>query len=959
MNSLLDTDEQLEHWLADEIPPEIRSTPLADEVAIKVVNFLKKEADRYWAIDPNISLKYADRIISIGKSRNDKSQEALGLMARGDALKFLGELQKAWEMLEQSGNIYQENGDEVGWARTRIGRLFLGPDLNQVAETLSDVEQARAIFIERDEQEFLMRLEINTAYIHTLLGDQHLALQLYQSALTLAESLGAVGEPHLGMIYMNIGYVHGRFGNYPQALFYYKKARSYYLTRDETRNIINVEKNIATIALAQGHYRSALRMLNDLSTRGLKQFPREDESVRDSLAECYLNLNRFAKARDLARQALIEYRSFNNNYIRARVLLHLATAEVELGNFPPAQLALDEAASIFSSLGSLTWSMIARLRHSQISFRQGKLDLAWQEAHVAAEWFETQSQEVNYASACILIGQIALAQGDFASAGLYGKNVLRVAQHYNVPSLRYAGHLLLGRVGVANSLFSRAIRRFRAATATIDRIQRGLTITLRPGFMENKGDAWRELIGLHLQLGQIDCAFDALERAKSQVMVNYLANREQFRWSREEPESRILIDELEQLRAEHQVFYQLAFNPPREQNMVDDTLSEEALGEVAMREKRMRAITEKLYLLSHTDNNTRSSFNTLLPNIQASIDDRTLLVEFYEDGQQFWAFVLDGLSCEVHPLTLNVETLKKLLNQLKSNIAAGLSIGPNSPAASRMTLLAQRILQRLYNLLLTPLNIQQQTRKRLIIVPYGALHYLPFHLLHDGDGYLIENYEVVTLPTASLVTRPSPRRSSGALILSHSWEGRLPHTLAEAKMVHSMFGGTLYAEETATRSVLQAEPTQILHIATHGQYRLDQPDLSFLELADGQLYADDLLQQDLSYELVTLSACETGQANVAADEELIGLGRGLLYAGAGALILSLWQVADSTITQSFMKRLYTALYAGNSKAAALREAQLFILNKDPRIHPAFWGAFQLIGNASPLSPFEQNNMKRS
>ena len=168
-------------------------------------------------------------------------------------------------------------------------------------------------------------------------------------------------------------------------------------------------------------------------------------------------------------------------------------------------------------------------------------------------------------------------------------------------------------------------------------------------------------------------------------------------------------------------------------------------------------------------------------------------------------------------------------------------------------------------------------------------------------------------------------------------------------MVHSMFGGALYAEETATRFILQTEPNQILHIASHGQYRLDQPDLSFLELADGQLYADDLLQQDLSYELVTLSACETGQANVAADEELIGLGRSLLYAGAGALILSLWHVTDSAITQAFMECLYTALFNGSSKAAALREAQLFILQQHSQLHPAFWGAFQLIGNPQPLS----------
>jgi len=113
-------------------------------------------------------------------------------------------------------------------------------------------------------------------------------------------------------------------------------------------------------------------------------------------------------------------------------------------------------------------------------------------------------------------------------------------------------------------------------------------------------------------------------------------------------------------------------------------------------------------------------------------------------------------------------------------------------------------------------------------------------------------------------------------------------------------------------------------------------------------YADDILQQDMSYELVTLSACETGRMNVAASEELIGLGRGFLYAGAGALLVSLWQVAD-TSTLNFMEYMYRALYRGVSKSAAIREAQHFLLYEDASLHPAFWGAFQLIGNDRPLS----------
>jgi len=430
-------------------------------------------------------------------------------------------------------------------------------------------------------------------------------------------------------------------------------------------------------------------------------------------------------------------------------------------------------------------------------------------------------------------------------------------------------------------------------------------------------------------------------------LFNYLANREQFRWSRKEPESESLIEELERLRAEHQMYYHAAFNPPRKQDAPNATPSEQAQEELASREKRMRAITERLYLLSHSDGSIGSSFSSFLPAIQAGLDAHTVLVEFYEDGRQFWAFVIDGQSCTVQPLSIKVEVLKQLLHQLKSNISAALSLDPNSLALTPLTLLAKRLLQRLHTLLLEPLEIKERGFEQIIFVPYGILHYLPFHLLFDGTRYLIEKYEVINLPAASLFTRESPRRSPGAHILAHSWEGHLPHTLTEAQVIQSIIGGVLHKEENATRSVLEAEPSKILHIATHGQHRPDQPDLSFLQLADGQLYADDLLQHDLSYELVTLSGCETGQANVAADEELIGIGRGLLYAGAGALILSLWQVADFS-TVSLMEQLYRSLQSGRSKSASLREAQTSVLAEQPDLHPAFWGAFQLIGDARPL-----------
>ena len=924
--------------------------PLTDAPAVDVVERLKQEADRFWFINANRSLELANMIVEIGQARGDLRQIALGVMARGDALKFLGRTEEAWQSLEQAGDLFREADDEVGWARTRIGRLYLSMGLNRVVEALADAKRARDIFTLHDEHEKRLRLDLNTAIVYTWRGDDQRALALYHSALTTAEALGKTGQQYLVQLYINIGLAYDALGDFHQALAYYERARTLSEARQEVRHVAIAETNIAIIAIKQGHYRRALNLLHRAHDIYIAQeLLRDAAEVSRIIVECYLLLNRYAEARDLAQEVVTAFRSFGEGYEEAVTLLELATAEAELAHFEAAQAALDAAEPIFVALEARTWVATTRLRRGRIALKQEDSATAQREAIAAAVCFEAGGQRVKYAMATLLQGQALLASGDVSTAVQSGLTALHIAQACSVPALRYSAQLLLGRIAEARGDLARALRCYRAAAATVERVQRELTITLRPGFLEDKGEALRALIGLHLRSGRAEHALEALERAKSQVLLTYLANREQLRWVVDDARSRSLIGELDRLRAEHQWFYRLAHEQSTSAGERALSLSsEQALAEVAVRERRMRAITEQLYLRSGESSSSRRVSMPSLSDVRQRLDADTLLIEYYNDGNAWWAFTLDAHALEVHPLPTTVDVLNRLLAQLQVNIAAALKVGAHTAGTPGLNNLGQRLLQRLYGLLLAPLAQRVRNRGRVVIVPYGVLHYLPFHLLHTGSQYLIEAHEVVILPAMGLATRTAPRRTGGARVLAHSWDGRLPQTLAEAEIVRQLFGGVVCREEAASRAVLQAPPTQILHIAAHGEHRLEQPDLSYIQLADGQLYTDDVLQQDLSYELVTLSGCETGRASVAAGDELIGLGRGFLYAGAGALVASLWQVVDTSAVV-LMEQMYRELLSGASKAAALRNAQRAVLATDPHCHPAFWGAFQLVGDASPLS----------
>ena len=132
----------------------------------------------------------------------------------------------------------------------------------------------------------------------------------------------------------------------------------------------------------------------------------------------------------------------------------------------------------------------------------------------------------------------------------------------------------------------------------------------------------------------------------------------------------------------------------------------------------------------------------------------------------------------------------------------------------------------------------------------------------------------------------------------------------------------------------------ILHLAAHGLFRPEAPLLSSIHLADRWLAVQDIYDLDLHASLVTLSACETGLGQDAGGDDMMGLVRGFLYAGASSLIVSLWTVDDKAMTRLVIS-FYTHWLSGQPKARALRQAQLELLAEYE--HPFYWAPLVLVG----------------
>ncbi|MGH8875686.1 MAG: CHAT domain-containing protein, partial [Acidimicrobiia bacterium] len=264
---------------------------------------------------------------------------------------------------------------------------------------------------------------------------------------------------------------------------------------------------------------------------------------------------------------------------------------------------------------------------------------------------------------------------------------------------------------------------------------------------------------------------------------------------------------------------------------------------------------------------------------------------------------------------------------------------------------AQRVLADLHRRLmapLLPLLDESADPIPLVVVPHGPLHQVPFHALFDGSRYLLERFEISYAPSATvwmLCEGRSPGPAEGTLVIGVA-DDRIPGAVREAQAVAAHLGAaTVLTGGEATLAMLRllAPRSRALHLACHGLFRAENPMFSALRLGDRWVTASEVTGLGLPGSLVTLSACESGRSRVVGGDEILGLTRAFLAAGAATLVVSLWLVQDEA-TVELMEAWARRVAARERPVAALRAAQLEA--KERHSHPYFWAPFVLIGGRS-------------
>jgi CHAT domain-containing protein/tetratricopeptide (TPR) repeat protein len=351
-----------------------------------------------------------------------------------------------------------------------------------------------------------------------------------------------------------------------------------------------------------------------------------------------------------------------------------------------------------------------------------------------------------------------------------------------------------------------------------------------------------------------------------------------------------------------------------------------------------------------------------------------VLALFSGPEQLFWFFLHDG--------RLQAGRIDDVLRITQLTAELGLSITSypfaNSAEKPFWDSLYRGDALELYRQVWQPLEPHFSGVSEIIIVPDGALAYLPFPALltqqpanimrYRSYPYLLHNYQISYAYSVALLARalalPSAKGKSNCLAMAPTFEAYLQPALdplafnmVEVDGLKKLIGAkTLKGKEAGLDAFWQLAPKyRILHLATHGIDNIHRGDYSYLAFTktdadtDGRLFVEDLFQRKIQADLIVMSACESGVGRYQEGEGAISLGRGFIVAGAKSVVSTFWSVNDAK-SVNFMLAFYRQLKAGMAKDAALRQVQQQYLTEATQedAHPFYWAAYFSVGDMSPI-----------
>lgn len=879
----------------------------------------------------------------------DSRSRALALRAAGNVQFSRARYERALELWEAAAALFESEGAPVEVGRTLSNSLQALAYLGRADEAVKRAAAAREIFERAGDRVYLARLDSNVANLYYRQDRFPEALALYRRAYEQFLELGEVHDVAAALRNMAVCYI--SLNQFEEALATHQQARAFCEEHGLLLLVVGADYNIAYLHYLRGEYTTAIELYRKARERSEAQGDAYHRALCDlDQAELYLELNLVGEGKELASRAFTGFQALGMGYEAAKALSSLAIGAGREGEAFRALGLFEKARGMFVHEGNDVWPALIDAYRALVLQQEGRLFEARRLAEAALGFFAGSVLKSKAALCELLLARIHLQLGELVSARERCASALARLSDADTPEQSHRAHFLLGQVEEALGEREAALAAYRASHARLENLRSHLEQDeLKVGFLKDKLAVYESLVSMTLAdargPSELETAFAYVEQAKSRSLADLLAFRAHALPSRAGAKSG-LVEQVHGLRQELNWYYRqidiAELGPGRRESERIEALRRRSRD----REDELLRTLRDVMAKDQEFASLQVAGTIGIEAVRSTLPPGALIVEFYEARGAILACVLGRNSLEIVPVSVasRVRHLLRLLQFQLSKFRLGPDYVRNFGESLHAVTL--RHLGELHAELLAPLSGLVRGHE-LVIVPHDFLHYVPFHALHDGQRYLVDECGVSYAPSASvhhLCARKGERREGHSLVLGVP-DPAIPFIVDEVRAVAEALpeARLLLGPDASERNLRRHAPgSRFVHVATHGLFRYDNPMFSSLRLGDARLSLFDVYQLELDAELVTLSGCGTGLNVVEGGDELMGLVRGLLYAGARSALVTLWDVNDES-TAEFMKRFYKRLLTSPGKAAALREAMQDLRKDFP--HPYYWAPFVLVGSA--------------
>jgi CHAT domain-containing protein/tetratricopeptide (TPR) repeat protein len=926
---------------------------LSQQDAVALLWALKDRALQSWMNDAPMAERcdaLAQHVLTVVSSN-----EALGIAEwiRGFSRLTQGDMPAAISHLDGADRMLTSAGKHLAAAQSQVPKLVALSMLNRHDDALQCAQRTHAAFLSLGDEFGAGKIELNLGSLFMQLDQYAKAAEQYKRAAVRFARLSNVEYS----IHADIGLANAlaRQFDFDEAIRLYERSSMRIRSRglDALQSVI--DSNRGALELQRGRYEHALpALVSALRRAETHEIPQVQADSQRELADAYLALNLLPEAMALYDQSIAICEQLDAPVELAWAKIQRAQALARLGDAERAQQGLQEALSLLSADGNLVAQAMARMQLATLALGCGEPARSLDHARHAAAAFE-QARVLGWQLGAELLQARALSKlGQAEPARQLLQSLLLRCD--GLPELAAAAHVAQGELAsrttatpdraAARHHFEQAVTLLTAQQARLDADE------FKTAYGADKQAAFDALVRLALDEARPDRAarvFQAMEQSRTQALRAAIEapqrhggsgvvsldqrRREQLRWLQSQWQEAIHQGDNHRARGLREQIAQT------EQHWLEE------------QRRTMAAAASQQVSPSGAEATARPLD---VAKLQSALSADTAWVEYALLGDTWAACVVTphsvhavqgdctGLATRLEQLRFQINTLRFGAPALRTHVAH----------AAQMTQRSRQHLHALHTMLWAPIAPLVAGFDRVIVAPHRSLHYLPFCALHDGQHWLVQRHQLQLAPSASIWLAghqahvPAPSGLQRLVAMGLGGE-ELPHVRAEVQAVAAAFEAhgsqaVVHLDDAATQTSLRASlpGTDVLHLACHGQFRADSPYFSALHLADGPLTLRDAASLPIKARLVTLSACETGLSKVAPGDELLGLLRGFLMAGAPTVLTTLWTVDDAH-TATLMGRFYRDLLAGARPAAALQAAQCELLEQVG--HPYHWAAFALHG----------------